>query len=1094
MTTPLDLANQELVNGLVIEASAGTGKTFSVAALIVREIALAGELDPLTGLTRPDLSIAEILVTTFTRNAAAELRDRVRRRLVETAQALRAEEESDDVVTAALAVGSKIEVDRRVERLARAIAEYDSATISTIHSICLKVLTLAGESAEMGEEDEEGRIIDEVVNDVLVAGRDTGQVLDSALLKKAVRSVISEPDTVRWCDPIVAMEESSIEARAALARAVDLVSARLESSPCFSYLVTRAHKILVEEGRQSVISEFQRRYRFVIVDEAQDTDGQQWRIFRTIFPLGDVDHGGSVIAVGDPKQSIYRFRGADVDAYTEERDKGTTVSLVTNFRSDARVIAGLNDFFSGVTFGGGIPYVPVVAAPSNAKPRTSLANAVEVIEMDGVTEQHGLAEHSARRVADILNDSRAMIDFENPDGTWSTRRIQPSDVVVLVRSGGAGEAIQRALRRLKIPAVTSGTSSVMLSESAEHWRVLLLSLERLANQGRVRHVLGSPLFGVPLTSPALFDDGFLSWAQGCLFTWLNILRSSGVAALAAAILADSSIVLAMSGGDVGERRLTDFSHVADLLHDETNGVGCTPSEALEAFGSLVGVDEKSELVSRRVESDSRAVEIMTIHKSKGLEFPVVVVADLWVPKDPFAGDDLPFFHAVAEDGLGHTGRTADVGWLTDKASPFTGARLHQEFLNESSRLLYVAMTRSKHHVSIMKSNSNGTDLLDMFIDEEVLKGNRPSVAVRSISKLLPPREWTPPKTHAVQDVSTSPMNRAIERNYVRTSFSGILEVHHGRTGRHGQERPSGTDEGSGISGRFARPAGTSVPDALDGLGNPVTLMPMARIPGGTNIGTILHHIYEQIDPAHPDLRIHVERVVDRHLSGRLALAHRAHVVDGVLASLQTPFGGAFGDITLASLGSAGRAAELKFEMSMTELSRDGIKVSDVGRILLESLGNDDVLFPYAGKLTDPSFDIGLGGLINGSIDALLQVHDPEGKPVLVVSDYKSNRLDKEGDSTLMDGYTRDRMLAEMERHHYPLQAIIYGAAVYRFLRARRSAEVAESSVAGFAYLFVRGMVGPETPVVDGHRSGVFTWTAPAGFWPRMSDFFAGARP
>ena len=1094
MTNVLDLTTQALVNGLVIEASAGTGKTYSVAALIVREIALAGEVDQATGVQRPDLSIAEILVTTFTRNAAAELRDRVRRRLVETAHDLQPGIESKDELTGFLATGSPIVVERRRDRIVRAIAEYDSATIATIHSICSKVLTLAGESAEMGDEDQEVRIVAEVVNDVLLAERSNGNVLDGERLIKAVRRMITEPDTVRWFDHSFATGAEVHESSTALENAVDRVVARLESSPSFSYLVTRAHRILVTEARKSVIAEFQRRYRYVIVDEAQDTDGQQWRIFRAMFPLGDTGHKGAVVAVGDPKQSIYRFRGADVDAYTDERAKGTTVSLTTNFRSDARVIAGLNDFFTGVSFGGAIPYQAVVAAPANAAARTSLENAVEIVKMDEVTEQQGLAVQTARRVAEILN-SKATIDIEDHDGVWTPRRIMPSDVVVLVRSSTAGLAIERGLRRLDIPAVSAGTSSVMASESAEHWRVLLAALERLSNHGRVRHALSTPLFGVPLTSPALFDDSYLASIQDSLFAWAHVLRSDGVAALAARVMADPSVVIAMSTGDMGERRLTDFSHVADLLHAETGGGGCTPTEALEAFTELSTVDPKSELVSRRVESDSQAVQIMTIHVSKGLEFPIVVVADMWNTVDQFEGDDLPFFRVGVDDGLEHTGRTADIGWLTDQTAPLTESKMHTEFLNESARLLYVAATRAKHHVTIMKGDKSVGDFLDMLIDEKVLKGEVPTIAVRNSARMAAARNWTPPKSGVSLPVDTGEMDVEVERTYVRTSFTGIMKAQQGRRSGYVRDHSSGTDEGSGISGYRGRPAGPTVPDLIDADENGISgVAHMARIPGGTNIGTILHSIYERIDPAHPQLEEHVRGVVAGQVTGQLALLHGDDIARGIVASLRTPLGTVFGDVTLASIGTAGRAAELNFEMAMIDLSKNGIKVSDIGRLMTKALAEDDILMPYARSLSDPSFDIGLGGLINGSIDALLLLEGPDGNPRLVVSDYKSNRLDKEGDTSVLEGYGRDRMLAEMEHHHYPLQAVIYGTAVYRMVRARRSAAVAESTVAGFAYLFVRGMIGPDTPEVGGHRAGVFTWTAPEGFWSRMSDFFAGIGP
>ena len=157
--TTLDLPSDDFPHGLVIEASAGTGKTYSVAAIVTIELA-----------ERDDLRIGKILITTFTRNAAAELRDRVRRRLAETAGALRQKANAgDDQVVARLRVGSYTEIAARIRRLERALVEFDTATITTIHGVCSRVLRLAGmEAGSLTDVDETARIVDEAVNDLVV--------------------------------------------------------------------------------------------------------------------------------------------------------------------------------------------------------------------------------------------------------------------------------------------------------------------------------------------------------------------------------------------------------------------------------------------------------------------------------------------------------------------------------------------------------------------------------------------------------------------------------------------------------------------------------------------------------------------------------------------------------------------------------------------------------------------------------------------------------------------------------------------------------------------------------------------------------------
>ena len=174
---PPEQPHGRIPHGLVIEASAGTGKTYSVAAIVTIELA-----------ERDDLRIGKILITTFTRNAAAELRDRVRRRLAETADALRQKADAgDDKVVTRLLVGSDAEIATRIRRLERALVEFDTATITTIHGVCSRVLRLAGmEAGALTDADETARIVDEAVNDLVVAH----STADHRWQEKKIRPII----------------------------------------------------------------------------------------------------------------------------------------------------------------------------------------------------------------------------------------------------------------------------------------------------------------------------------------------------------------------------------------------------------------------------------------------------------------------------------------------------------------------------------------------------------------------------------------------------------------------------------------------------------------------------------------------------------------------------------------------------------------------------------------------------------------------------------------------------------------------------------------------------------------------------------------
>lgn len=1075
MSDMLNLADRDLPNGLFVEASAGTGKTFSVAGIIVREIALDDAL-----------SISEILVTTFTRSAAAELRDRIRRRLVQTARDLQARtNDNEDVVTAELLKGTDSEIKDRINRLQRAVVEFDTTTISTIHAVCSKIITLAGDTGAMADEGEQDTVIAEVVNDHLVAQSHISPILDEDSVIAVVKKLVGEPLTRPWFSAESAPDAALMNrVHNVVSECVTKVEEKLQQSPSFDYLIRRAHTIVNGSGAESVLAEFQKRYRYLIVDEAQDTDAQQWEIFRGIFPEHASD-ARALIAVGDPKQSIYKFRGADIDAYITEREKGTTKKLGTNFRSDGPVVDGLNDLFNTTSFGDGINYEIVTVPPKHLKSQVSGVKPVEVVNVDG-SNQGELAPVVALRIAHYLSASPAItITSEDNSGAETVNALKPKDIVVLVRSGGFGRMVERELRKLNIPAVSAGTASVMESETAEHWRVLLRALERISDAGRVRHVLSTPFFGVKLTSPAVLHDGYISLAQDRLASWAEILRKDGIAALAAVMLADKGTIASLSSGLVGERRLTDFSHIVDLLNAETKGNGCSPTDALEAWIRINNIDSKSEVVSRRVESDSSAVQIMTIHVSKGLEFPFVVVADTW-QEESKRKSEVPVFRLPHEEGEEPLGRVLDLGYVVGNVSSLAAQCVKKDQSDEAARLLYVAATRAKHHVCIMKPNIKGQSVLDSRFHADALAGKSDFVEVRQAEEFPEITEPLPSvKNSSEIPQTTADLPAPVVQTYRRTSFTGITEIHKNGVGAASRtDTRGGTDESGGHVHRAVGYADNKTP-----LG--VAAMPMARIPGGAHIGKMLHSIYENVNPAHESLHDHVQEVVKKFVLGKMWEEHGANIVNAVVLTHGTALGGELGAHTLTTLGPQNRVAEMSFEMALAQFSQ-GLTVSQIGELLLQELPETDLLSPYAKVLADSSFRIPLAGLINGSIDALLRVEDTPGSPRFFISDYKSNRLDRAGDETVISAYTQERMMEEMQHHHYPLQALIYGAAVYRYLRWRAPQLDADSAIAGFAYMFIRGMVGAETPVDEaGNTTGVLTWAAPSGLWAKLSHLLGG---
>ena len=1062
MSNVLDLTGQSLDDGFLVEASAGTGKTYSVAALVTRLVA-----------TSEPTRIGNILVTTFTRNAAAELRDRIRRRLVETANALAGPEPDDgkeDEITAFLRAGSTQEVADRIKRLRRAAVEFDTATIATIHSVLSKILTLAGRPMTPGDdESQSARIINEVVNDALLNASVDGGTWDENRIKALVAAKLAEPLADLWFDRADTDDATAgrLDAAAAIVHAaVAEVERRGAEHPSFNDLMRAAHAVVTNPANHALVAEFQQRFALAIVDESQDTDAIQWDLFNTLFPMGG---GSSLVAVGDPKQSIYKFRGADVASYARQKETMPVVTLSTNYRTDQPLIDDLNVLFSGFTFGAGVTYSDVAAPPEHAKSCISGVKPFETVRFGPANNGRTLARATARRVLHLLGTARI-------DG----RDLTPMDIVVLARSAMNGRLVERELRRLGVPAVSSGTASVMESEMALHIRILLEAMERVSSVGRARRLAATRFIDSSMMDPRLVDDGFVTAIQDTVAAWAGVLRREGIAGLGAAILGDVDVVARITAGAAGERQLTDFTHVMELLHGHESGG--TPESLLQTLDELAAADRTSELVARRVESDLNAVQVMTMHVSKGLEFPVVVVADTWTK--PKEDGTKPRIVHIDDNGVSR--RIIDLTHaLQDVKAPRVASANQEAEAEESRRLFYVAVTRAKHHVSLML---NPTDTKKLPVAIQSPNGDAVSAALQHLPVVdahdleVAPSFADSPDASISVGLEVQPVTTHVRQTYRRTSFTGITSAREGGVIPHASAPGSGADEATVSSHAPPQYAAHGTPEGAD--------MPLARVPGGTFLGKVMHSVYEKTDFAATDLEAEVRRVVHSEVTAQVLRVHRTAIGDAVLASLTTPLGGGLSGRTLADFGGSDRLAELDFEMGLPSLL-EGAKVRDVGRVLADMLPDGDVLAPYARVLAGPTFDIPLAGLINGSIDALLRVGT--GADVrLFVTDYKTNRLDTATDTALIDAYAPARLVRAMEQHHYPLQALIYGTAVHRWVKWRAPHLDAGAAVAGIAYFFVRGMVGPGAPVDPaGEPYGVFSWTPPAGLWGALSDAMNG---
>ena len=1076
----------------VLEASAGTGKTFTLAGLVTRYLA------------EGRATLDEMLLITFSRAATRELRDRVRRQLVETVAAL------DGVTTAEpnklvahLLSGSADERDLRRRRLRDALAGFDAATIATTHQFChlvLKSLGIAGDTSagvELVESLDD--LLVRVVDDLYLA--QFGSQRDEVALSypdalKLARVVISDPYAqLRPQDP---EPGSAAEIRL---RFVNAVSAELELRKRrlgvlgYDDLLRRLAGALEPEDSPAR-DRMRQRWPIVMVDEFQDTDPIQWQVIERGF----VGHS-TVVLIGDPKQAIYGFRGGDIHTYLKAAGTaGAQRTLAMNWRSDAALVEALQTVMGGAALGDSRIVVHDVAAavsesrltgaPSTAPFRLRVARRGAFgVSPDRVIGIDTLREHIPD---DMAADIAALFAAE---AKFDGKLITPGNIAVIVETSKDAGFCQSALQRAGIPAVFTGDADVFASAAAADWLCLLEAFDATHRAGLVRAAAATAFFGNTAAQLADGGDALTDTVASTLRDWADELRLHGPAAVfeAAQLAGLGRRLLGQHGG---ERAMTDLAHVAQLLHEAAH----RDRLGLPALRDWLRRQcaDKSGQHNRRLDSDSAAVQILTVWGAKGLQFPIVYL--------PFAfnryvrDEAIPRYH---EDGV----RCRNVG---GPASPDHGVaqRLSAaESARNDIRLAYVALTRAQSQVVAWwaPAHNEPTGVLSRLLrgrargQAEVPDACEPKPTdEQALSRF---REWEDAGGLVIEDSVIAPLapvtpaappddlqarhfHRRIDTGWRRTSYSGLI--------RHASESAA-----SGASGVHSEPELAARDDEADDVPVAVEsppvgsdlISPMAELPAGAAFGSLVHAVLETADPLAPDLPAELEAQVRRHAAWWSVDAPPAELATALVPMHDTPLGPLAGELTLRDIGNRDRLRELDFEIPLAGGDVRGmtpdVRLAEVGTLLREHLPAGDPFAPYADRLAGEALgDQPLRGYLSGSIDVVLRL---PAQRFLVV-DYKTNRL---GDTAADYGY--DRLTAAMLHSDYPLQALLYTAVLHRFLRWRLPGYDPDTHLGGVLYLFVRGMCGPDTPVLDGHRAGVFDWRPPTSLVVALSDLLHARR-
>jgi exodeoxyribonuclease V beta subunit len=1106
----------------VLEASAGTGKTYTLAALAARYVTSG-------------IPLHEILLVTFTRLATGELRERVRERLLEAEEGLTRvlygqPAPADDVVQL-LATGPADEVRIRRDRLTHALADFDAATIATTHGFCLEALSGLGivGDVEQGCDVTEDAfdLLENVVDDLYIrrfAPKDKPAFTRREAYEIA-RAAVANPKATLLPVDTTGDGRPAMRARlAGVARDELERRKRLLGILTFDDLLTRLDSTLADRATGAfAVAKLRERYRIALVDEFQDTDPIQWDIVRRAF-AENIEDGGptqrALVLIGDPKQAIYAFRGADVHAYlAAARVAGDQQTLATNWRSDQDLISALDAMFGGARLGHDeILYRTVEAvpahrdrrlhgAPSDAALRIRVVQRTHpavVVTQQGKASAQSAREHAADDVAaDIVRtvSSDAEIEERSPSGeTTGTRRIGPGDIAVLVRKHTQATLAHDALRRLGVPAVINGAGSVFASDGAKAWHDLLQALERPTSAPRAHAAALTPFLGWSAQRVAEADEETWESVHRRLHGWARVLRTRGVASLLEVITTSERLTERVLEHVDGERRVTDLRHVGQLLHrvavDERLGTTALVGWLRARIRSAVeeGGDEER---TRRLESDADAVQVLTIHRSKGLEFPIVYCPFLW---DTIWRDDK-----VAEPVVFHDdddARKVDVA-LEGSAYAAHAARAIAEEDGEELRLAYVALTRARHQAVIWWAGTrdsctsplsrlafareeDGTvrPRADVPSDEDAAERFRRlgqaaagCIAVERCDP-GPLTRWQQPAPPD-RDLSTAEFDREIDRRWRRTSYSGITTAAHDPVVTSEPEARLRDDEAPD-----GPPPSAEASDEEAALRDVPSLL--GDMPGGTRVGTFVHHLLEGVDFAAPDLEAQLQSVMARELARRpLDVGDPAAVLAGMRAVLDTPLGAAVGDVRLADIAAPDRLDELEFELPLVggDVPSGHLALDAVADLLHAHVPAGASLHGYAARLRDERLQRDLRGYLTGSIDTVLRL--PGGRFAIV--DYKTNHLGGPDEPLTAWHYRPAALDAAMQDSHYGLQALLYTVALHRYLRWRLEDYDPDRHLAGVLYLFARGMSGQDTPVVQGERCGVFTWQPGGTLVAALSD-------
>jgi len=1124
----------------LIEASAGTGKTWTISVLYLRLILELG------------FTPRQIIVTTFTNAAAEELRERLRSRLLWALHRLLsgdwqcAGDASDDAAWLAARWQAMLPETQDLPRLQVALSELDLAPIGTLHGLCRRILSehpfAAGAVLRFGEVVDGEACLKLLVDDLWrICQQSAGEpalvrafaTLGVALSRRSIATLLRQllrpgvdlarealaplpvehaATLARWAaqggvidsrrtaaatacarlaawlenqtgapsnvpglladlrklpaallkasreDPAVRgvlefvdaqclprLERLLIHAAASIAdQAARMLDERLAAAGSlrFEDLLLRVQRALECEAAPRPLAQMlYQRWPVALVDEFQDTDGVQFEILDRIYRDADGALRGHLVMIGDPKQAIYRFRGGDIHAYLRARQHAQqTLALDVNHRSSQPLVAAVNEFYAlcGDLLGAdaersAIRYQAVT--PSNRRDAEPylidgmpcgqpLTIHYQSCPAASVPERRAEAlDHCARQIVALLADDRHRI---------GSRPLLPSDIAVLLpRHSDVDELCQR-LRRRGVPCVTSSRGSVFATDVARELQLILYAVVHCNERSAVNAALATRLLGVDFRQLQALEADLQAWqAHSRRFhEWSARWQAEGVQALISGLVEVIAPRLLHSGQ--GERDITDLRHLGELL--QAQSARSAGQEALLAWfaqqraAAASGDEAVGEAQQLRIESDARRVRLMTLHASKGLEFPIVFLPLMWDH-----GSRRPDPCVLLTDPS--TGRWR-LGF--DEAAQ----QLDQiEQQDERFRVLYVALTRAIYacHLFALPPDRPATaganakpaqgtarSALDVMLTR--LHGRPPASAhIRWIDG------WTVDGPERIDRTGGDDAGVRVARPLPDRPDAPVPARHSFTTLAHiavAQALDSAaTDESP--RGTAAGPSTSALPEAHPLL----TELAGTR---GTEFGNAIHAMFERraCGQTFAAQRALIQQCLAEYgvvVRGMTTDALVERLVARLQAVLDLPLEPEPGASTcLSDIGEPDLRAEMAFHFVLDDVDLRAL------RHACERHGEPG-LVPFGERR--------LAGLMLGKIDLVFRLGGRYH-----VLDYKGNYL---GDD--LAEYCGERLLAHMDAAHYRFQALLYTLAVHRFLRRRLDGYRIARDLGACHYLFVRAI-------------------------------------